>query len=42
MKLRTVKKQLLIKKKDDIHNQLWEWEETPEVREFIKKYGKTN
>ena len=42
MKLRTVKKQLLIKKKDDSHNQLWEWEETPEVREIIKKYGKTN
>ena len=42
MKLRTVKKQLLIKKKDDNYNQLWEWEETPEVREFIKKYGKTN
>jgi len=39
---RTVKKQHLIQKKDPQHNQLWEWEETSEVREFIKKYGKAD
>lgn len=44
MKLRTVssKKQMIVDKKDENHNQLWEWEETPELREFIRKYGKTN
>ena len=42
MIVRTMKKQHLIQKKDPQHNQLWEWEETSELREYIKKYGKTN
>lgn len=32
----TTKKQLIIKKKDASHNQLWEWEETPETVAALK------
>lgn len=32
----TTKKQLLIEKKDKSHNQLWEWEETPETVAAVK------
>ena len=26
-----------IKKKNELHNQEWSWEETPELRDFIKR-----
>jgi len=39
MKLNIVKKQ---HKRIDSkgHEEIWEWNETPELREFIAKYGK--
>ena len=37
----TTKKQLIIKKKDESHNQLWEWEETPETVAALKALRET-
>jgi len=34
---RIEKKSYTIEKKNPQHNQVWEWEEGPELREFIEK-----
>ena len=36
-RLKMVKRTLTIKKKNPQHNQIWEWEETPELTAYIAK-----
>ena len=36
-RLKMVKRTLTIEKKNPQHNQIWEWEETPELAAFIAK-----
>ena len=37
LNLKMVKRKLTIKKKNPQHNQIWEWEETPELAAYIAK-----
>ena len=36
-RLKLVKRTLTIQKKNPQHNQIWEWEETPELAAYIAK-----